>query len=181
MISYNRWLIIVLVGIWVGCWAGAAVFTIFFPGAAIDAANSVLGFFDKRLAYTRLTFGLIEIALVLGGLAFLAAALATLRFRRGAVPLVSVGSGATEVTTAAIAERIKHDVEALDEVVMAEAEVTAQGDVVRVHLHLVTEFDTDLVAKTEEACRAVRERVENRVGVKLERLAVSIDPRHHPA
>lgn len=185
MLSYNRILVIVLVGIWICCWAAVAVFTIFFPGAAIDAANSVTGFFEKDPDYARLTFGLVEIGLVLGGVAFLVVGLAPPRSRRsgsrrGMIPLVSVGGGITEVTVGAIAEYIKHDVEGLDQVVKAEAEVVAQRNAMIVHLHLVTEYDTDLVAKTEEACQAVRERVENKIGVRLEQLTVSIDPRQHP-
>jgi len=54
MISYHRWLITVLVKIWMCCWAGAAVFTIFFPGQAIDVVNSVPGLFDKHPGYARL-------------------------------------------------------------------------------------------------------------------------------
>jgi len=54
MISYHRWLITVLVKIWMCCWMGATVFTIFFPEQAIDAVNNVPGFFGKHPGYSGL-------------------------------------------------------------------------------------------------------------------------------
>jgi membrane protein implicated in regulation of membrane protease activity len=105
-----------------------------------------------------------------------------LEFRGPARPktvrIEKVGGGYAEVTTDSIAQRLKYRVDQLVGVTEVKPIVTSRGKVVDVVLDLETSPDIEVPAKTEEVCQVAREEVEQKMGLKLDRIRVNI--RHAP-
>jgi len=165
--NVNRAVIVTLLLIWVILWAGAIVVALVYPAEAISTANDVAITLERYdTIYTRLMFTVVGFVFILAALLLLVAELAP-----GGLPAVrlsQVAGGTALLTTEAIVQRLKYEVEHLNQVGEAKPEVKSRGKVVSIRLDLRTAPEADIVNKTEEVCRVAREVVEE-MGVKLDR------------
>lgn len=97
---------------------------------------------------------------------------------RGAVRILHVSGGEAEVSTDSIAQRLEHNIDQLAEVISVRPMVTARRGGVEAALDVETSPDIDVPSKTEEICQVAREVLEERMGLKLNKITVNI--RHAP-
>ena len=92
----------------------------------------------------------------------------------GGVRLVKVSGGTAMLTTQAISQRVAYELAQVPELGQARAQVDSRGRQVDVRLELRTSPEGDISARAEEACRIVRDTIENIMGVKLRNLSLRI-------
>lgn len=175
---FNRILVVLLA--LVGLIVGVAVVALM-----LTLPEEVMAYFEAWIAYFRSGYlWQLTWAGVAGGgiLGLVCLALLILEFspqRRRLVQLAQVGGGVGMLTVDAVAQRVRHDVEALDQVKAARPRVTSRGQEVDIYLELRTDPAATISTKTEEVCQVVRQAVEQGLGVKLRRLGVEVQ--HEPA
>ncbi len=141
----------------------------------------------EALLWTRLTIEAVErtftpvtqaILIVAGlGLALLAVILLLLELtprRPAAVRLLQVSSGEARLTTDAIAQRIKRELETLPEILRVTPQVHSRGKSVDLRLAIETDPEADVGPAVERACQLAREVTENRMGVRVNRVWASV-------
>jgi len=166
--NVNKAIIVVLLLIWVILWAGAIVVALVSSAEVISTANGVASFLERyNTIYTRLMFTVIGFVFILVALLLLVAELAPSGVP--AVRLSQVAGGTALLTTDAIVQRLKYEVEHLEQVGEVKPEVKSRGKVVSIRLDLRTAPQADIVKKTEEVFGVVREVIEE-MGVSLYRL-----------
>jgi len=79
----------------------------------------------------------------------------------------STGSGRLRVSTKAITDRVRQRVDSLSGIINSTVEISAQNKAIAVHLDVLSAHDTDLVLKGEEIVGAVRNVVQDELGLKL--------------
>jgi hypothetical protein len=152
------------------------------------ALGLVLMLFPREvLQWTRLTIEAVERAftpvtqatlIVAGlGLALLAVILLLLELtprRPAAVRLLQVSSGEARLTTDAIAQRIKRELEALPDILRVTPQVHSRGKSVDLRLAIETDSEADVGPAVERACQLAREVAETRMGVRVNRVWASV-------
>jgi hypothetical protein len=154
----------------------------------VGAAGVVLMVFPRealRWALTTLTAveheftpivhaSLIVIGLALALLAVILLLLELTPRRPAAVRLLQVSSGEARLTTDAIAQRIKRELETLPEVLRVQPQVHSRGKSVDLRLAIETDPDADVGPVVERACQLAREVAESRLGVRVNRVWASV-------
>jgi hypothetical protein len=79
----------------------------------------------------------------------------------------STGSGRLRVSTKAITDRVRQRVDSLSGIINSTVEISAQNKAIAVRLDVLSAHDTDLVLKGEEIVGAVRNVVQDELGLKL--------------
>lgn len=79
----------------------------------------------------------------------------------------STGSGRLRVSTKAITDRVRQRVDGLSGIISSTVEISAQNKAIAVRLDVLASHDTDLVLKGEEIVGAVRNVVQDELGLKL--------------
>ncbi len=97
---------------------------------------------------------------------------------RRRVRLEKISGGEVELAVESIAQRLEYRVDQLADVVGVVPRIKARRKSVDVELNLETTPDIDVPTKTEEVCQVVRDVVEERMGLKLNKVKVNI--RHAP-
>ncbi len=171
---FNRVLVVVLalLGLVIGVATMAALLAV---------PNDVLAYLEAWVAYFRADYlwQLTWVGAAVGGvLSLISLAVLILEFsprRRRLVELSQVGGGLGMVTVEAVAQRVRQEVEAIDQVKSARPRVTSRGREVDVNVGLRVDPAAAVAAKTEEVCQVVRQAVETGLGVKLRRLEVEVE------
>ncbi len=165
--NVNRVLIVALLLIWVILWAAAIVIVLVSPTEATSTADNVVRFLDRNnTIYTRLMFTVLGVVFILVGLLLLVAEVAPSGLP--AVRLSQVAGGTVLLATQAIVQRLKYEVEHLEQVGGAKPEVKTRGKTANVRIELRTAPDANILRKTEEVCEVIRQ-VAEEMGVKLDR------------
>lgn len=168
---FNRILLVLLALL--GLVGGIALIAV-----ALTVPEGVVAYFEAWAAYFGAGFlwQLTWAGVAAGGvLSLVSLALLLLELgprRRRLVQISRVGGDAGMLTVDSVARRIRHEVEALDQVKGARPRVTSRGQEVDVHLDLHTDLNTPVKSKDEEIRQVVRQTVEEGLGVKLRRLEV---------
>lgn len=79
----------------------------------------------------------------------------------------SSGSGRLRVSTKAITDRVRQRIDGLSGIISSTVEISAQNKAIAVRLDVLSAHDTDLVLKGEEIVGAVRNVVQDELGLKL--------------
>lgn len=124
------------------------------------------------------TFSLTHLFVVIGTAVLVIVCLILLRleFRRPGRKSVSVagaGNTSAELATESIAERLKHEVEALPQVRQVLPVIVSHGKALDVRLEVRTDHDVDVPAKAGEVDRVVRETMSS-LGLNLRKLQTRI-------
>lgn len=152
------------------------------------ALGLVLMLFPREaLLWTRLTIEAVDrtftpvtqATLVVAGLgiALVAVILLLLELtprRPAAVRLLQVSSGEARLTTDAIAQRIKRELETLPEILRVTPQVHSRGKSVDLRLAIETDPEADVGPAVERACQLAREVAETRMGVRVNRVWASV-------
>ncbi len=99
---------------------------------------------------------------------------------RRRVRLQKVGGGEVELAVESIVQRLEYRVDQLADVIKVLPKVKPRRKSVDVELNLETTPDIDVPAKTEEVCEVVRDVVEERMGLKLNKIKVNIKHARYP-
>lgn len=156
--------------------AVSVVFTII-PVHLLDVVSKA-----TRLLWTQsvemapLVFVLIGIAFIM--LWFLLLVLELWRPPKRTVRVEKVSGGQAEMTVDAIAQRVVYRVDQMADVVTVKPRIHAGRSGVDIDLDLETTPDIDVPTKTEEVCAAVKDVIEERMGLRLNRIRVKV--RHAP-
>ncbi|MGE5618070.1 MAG: alkaline shock response membrane anchor protein AmaP [Sphingomonadaceae bacterium] len=114
------------------------------------------------------------IGLAAAGAAFLLL-LAELRpSARQSVVVTQGAAGTAELTNDSVAMRVKRVAETVAGVREAQPSVRSHGKAVDVLLRLSTDADLDLPKKSEEVLQAVRDEIENKMGIQIKSLKVTV-------
>lgn len=97
---------------------------------------------------------------------------------RQSVVVAQVAGGTAELTNASVALRIKRTAESIPSIREATPVIHSRGKSVDIALRLFTDPDIDLPQKSEEVMQAVRAETENKIGVPVRSLRVTV--RHAP-
>jgi len=100
------------------------------------------------------------------------------RPRAERVRLLQISGGEAELSIESIAHRLEHNIGQLPEVVRVKPQVKPGRGGIQVHLDLETTPEINVPAKTEEVCQMARQVVEEKMGLRLEKVRVTI--RHAP-
>jgi len=99
---------------------------------------------------------------------------------RRRVKLQKISGGEVELAVDSIAQRLEYRVDQLADVVKVLPKIKAGRRSVDVELNLETTPDVDVPTKTEEVCQVVRDVVEERMGLKLNKIKVNITYAPYP-
>lgn len=88
--------------------------------------------------------------------------------------LLQVSSGEARLTTDAIAQRIKRELEALPDILRVTPQVHSRGKSVDLRLAIETDPEADVGPAVERACQLAREVAETRMGVRVNRVWASV-------
>ncbi|MBI2906098.1 MAG: hypothetical protein HYX92_00435 [Chloroflexi bacterium] len=175
MSLFNRALIIILLLVSIVFWLAVAAVVLLSPDELVSVLKYSVLFLEANITlYTQLMVALLAVIVVLASALILVIELTP--STPSAVQLTQVASGVAMLTTDAIGQRIKHDMQALPEVHEVVPKVAARGRSVDITLELRTGPDSNVTKTSEEAGRLVRDSVEKNMGVKIRRLLVNI---HH--
>lgn len=111
----------------------------------------------------------VAIAVTCGVLVFLELRRPTVR----AVALAKLPEGIAEFATDSVAQRLKHEVEALPDVRLVTPRVTSRGNSVDIEVAVQTSPDVDIPNKTSEVYQAIRTNLDQ-MGLKLGKLRVNM-------
>ncbi len=174
---FNRVLMVILGFAFLIFWLLVGYSALFAPRQGVAVVQDVTGYLTTNVnLYSQLMVALLAGAFIIASLLLLMAELIPQRPR--AVRLPQVRGGVAILSTDAIAQRIKHDVERLAQIREARPTVTSRGKTVDVHLELLTDPESNVAARSEEACQVVRKAIEEGMGVGIGKLTVRI--RHEP-
>jgi len=155
--------------------AVSVVFTTI-PVRLLDVASNAIALLAQSVQMARLVFVLIGIGFML--LWFLLLVLELWRPPRRTVRVEKVSGGQAEMTVDAIAQRVVYRVDQLADVVKVKPRIRAGRGGVDIDLDLETTPDIDVPTKTEEVCAVVKDVIEERMGLRLNRIRVKV--RHAP-
>jgi len=156
------------------------VVALLWPSEAMDYVSDWIAYFRAGNVW-QLSMGAVVVGVVFG-LISLALLLLELSPRRSStVELTQVTGGKGMLTTEAIVQRVKRDVEAVAQVQQAKPEVISRGKSIDIRLELHTDPDAEVSSKTEEVIGVVRDSVERGMGVRLRDLQVKIRHQAPPA
>lgn len=174
---FNRVLLVILGFMSLLFWLLVGYSALFAPRQGVAVVQDVTGYLTTNVnLYSQLMVALLAGAFVIASLLLLMAEL--IPQRPQTVRLPQAHGGVALLSTDAIAQRIKHDVERLAQIREARPVVTSRGKTVDVHLELLTDPESNVTARSEEACQVVRKAIEEGMGVGIGKLAVRI--RHEP-
>jgi hypothetical protein len=94
--------------------------------------------------------------------------------RPATVRLLQVNSGDARLTTDAIAQRIKHELETLPDVQWVQPRVYSRGASIDLHLGIEADPDADVGPIAERACQLAREIAETRMGVRVNKVRAAV-------
>jgi len=155
--------------------AASVVFTII-PVRSLDVVSNTASVLAQSVQTARLVFVLIGLGFIL--LWFLLLVLELWRPPRRTVRVEKVSGGQAEMTVDAIAQRVVYRVDQLADVVKVKPRIRAGRGGVDIDLDLETTPDIDVPTKTEEVCAVVKDVIEERMGLRLNRIRVKL--RHAP-
>jgi len=155
--------------------AVSVVFTII-PIGLLDVLSNAITLLARSVQMARPVFVIIGIGFVL--LWFLLLVLELWRPPRRTVRVEKVSGGQAEMTVEAIAQRVVYRVDQLADVVSVKPRIRAGRGGVDIDLDLETTPDIDVPIKTEEVCGVVKDVIEERMGLRLNRIRVKV--RHAP-
>lgn len=174
---FNRVLMVILGFMSLLFWLLVGYSALFAPRQGVAVVQDVTGYLTTNVnLYSQLMVALLAGAFVIASLLLLMAEL--IPRSPAAVRLPQVRGGVALLSTDAIAQRIKHDVERLAQIREARPTVTSRGRTVDVRLELLADPESNVAARSEEACQVVRKAIEEGMGVGIGKLAVRI--RHEP-
>lgn len=96
------------------------------------------------------------------------------------VRILQVSSGEAQMSTDSVALRLEHNIDQLAEVISAKPTITSRGSGVEVALDVETSPEVDVPSKTEEICQVAREVLEDRMGLRLNKIRVNIKHAPYP-
>ncbi len=169
---FNRVVMVILLFL---ALAVSVLFTII-PGSLLDVANNAITLLARSVEMARLVYVLIGIGFIL--LWFLLLILELWQPPRRTVRVEKVSGGRAEMTVDAIAQRVIYRVDQLADVVNVKPRIRAGRGGVDIDLDLETTPDIDVPTKTEEVCAVVKDVIEERMGLRLNRIRVKV--RHAP-
>ncbi|MFH1486874.1 MAG: hypothetical protein ABIH46_12455, partial [Chloroflexota bacterium] len=170
---FNRVLLVVLTLVSAAFWAAIVIVVLLLPHETIALAKTIVLFLEANMGlYTQIMFGLLGAIFILASLLILVAELTPAKV--SAVQLAQVESGVALLTTDAIAQRIRHDMEGLEVVHRIEPKVIARGKVVDIILEVRTGPESDVTATSEEVGRLVRDSVEKKMGARIGKLVMHL-------
>jgi uncharacterized alkaline shock family protein YloU len=102
------------------------------------------------------------------------------RRRPGAIRVQSVSGGEAELAVDSVARRLEHSISKLDGVVSIQPHVWGRRGGVEVEFDLETSPEVDVPTKTEEICQVAREAIEDKMGLKLNRVKVNVKYTPYP-
>lgn len=155
--------------------AVSVVFTII-PVRLLDLVSKAITLLAQSVEMAGLVFVLIGIAFIM--LWFLLLVLELWRPRKRTVRVEKVSGGRAEMTVDAIAQRVVYRVDQMADVVTVKPQIRGGRGGVDIDLDLETTPDIDVPTKTEEVCAAVKDEIEERMGLRLNRIRVKV--RHAP-
>ncbi|MCJ7668179.1 MAG: alkaline shock response membrane anchor protein AmaP [Anaerolineae bacterium] len=151
------------------------VFTII-PVRLLDLVSKAITLLAQSVEMASLVFVLIGIAFIM--LWFLLLVLELWRPPKRTVRVEKVSGGQVEMTVDAISQRVVYRVDQMADVVTVKPRIRAGRGGVDIDLDLETTPDIDVPTKTEEVCAAVKDVIEERMGLRLNRIRVKV--RHAP-
>lgn len=168
MNAFNRVFVIVMLVILLVLGVATLLSPALMLGLAQSAANAIRsGFFAH---YTDVGRFLARFMLAIGW-ALLIGALLWRELRRPGSRTIEVakytGGSTIRISTAAVAERVKEEVDAIDGVIDAKVIATGRNKAVELSLDVSAAKGTDLVAKAEEIAQAARRVAQDELGLKL--------------
>jgi len=169
---FNRVVMVVLLLL---ALAVSVVFTIV-PVRLLALVSNVANLLAQSVEMAGPVFVLIGIAFVL--LWFLLLVLELWTPPKRTVRVEKVSGGQAEMTVDAIAQRVVYRVDQLADVVNVKPRIRAGRGGVDIDLDLETTPDIDVPTKTEEVCAVVKDVVEERMGLRLNKIRVKV--RHAP-
>lgn len=180
---FNRMVISVLLVLKIFFWIILAVWVTYYPmlppRLGRQLASSVRDFFGLLAEAQRFEPFFLAVIVVTGLVGIVVSLfllwLEMVPHESGGVRLVKVAGGTAVLTTQAIAQRVAYELAQVPELGQARALVDGRGRQVDVRLELRTSTEGDISARAEEACRIVRDTIENIMGVKLRNLSLRIN------
>lgn len=180
MEQFNKALVIGVFALCALFWLGVVLLFLFMPGETLAAARSLVSFLEgQNSLYLQVMFALLGLLFILASLLIIFLVLAPASSR--ALPLAQGPGGQVFLTPEAIAQRLTAEVEKVPQVQQAQARVTPRGRGVELRLDLETDTQAEPSAKGQEVMQLAREVVEGKLGVKVERLSVYLQPPSSPA
>ena len=155
--------------------AVSVVFSII-PVRLLDMASNAITLLAQWIQRAHPPFILIGIGFIL--LWFLLLVLELWRPPRRTIRVEKVSGGRAEMTVDAIAQRVVYRVDQLADVVNVKPHIRPRRGGVDIDLDLETTPDIDVPTKTEEVCAVVKDVIEERMGLRLNRIRVKV--RHAP-
>jgi hypothetical protein len=177
---FNRLILILITLASVTFWGAVILLVLVWPNEAMDYVSGWIAYFKGGNVW-QFSMGVVIVAVIFGLLAFALLLLEISPRRRSAVQITQVQGGTGLLTTEAIVQRLKRDVEVIPQVQQVKPEVTSRGKSVDIHADLQTDPAVDVAPKTEEVIGVIRSIVEKGMGVKLRNLQVNIRHGRHPA
>jgi len=138
------------------------------PDESIQRLADLAGYLDDH------NTGATKAIITLGGLILITLAAVVIVIevappeKTGSVRVQRVGAGQASIGTDEIVQRLEEQLRTIPQLTGVQANVIARGRKAEVQLDLYVGADTDLTAVSEDACRAARELVEQRMGVELD-------------
>ena len=122
---------------------------------------------------------LAQAAFVVAGLALALLAIILLLLglsprRPASVRLLQVNSGEARLTTDAIAQRIKRELETLPDILWVQPRVVSRGTSIDLRLGIEADSDADVGPVAERACQLAREIAETRMGVRVRKVQAAV-------
>jgi hypothetical protein len=183
MNAFNR--IFVIVTLVVLLILGAA--TLISPAFVLNTAQSIADSFRSGFfaAYSDVGRFITRFILAILWVAFIGALL-WLQLRRPSSPTIEVarytGGSAIRISTAAVAEKVQEEVNALDGVIDTKVQATGRNKAVQIKLTVSATRGIDLVSKAEEIAQVTRYVVQDELGLRLTgKPEVAIQPKQGKA
>lgn len=110
---------------------------------------------------------------------FVASLLLILELRPGGgadlIPVAKAEGGETRLKSDAVVQRLRHEIDLIQDVVEVKPRVHRKGDGIEVHLDVRTGPEVDVPMKDNEIKQVARQVVEAQMGLTLKRLSVRLD------
>jgi hypothetical protein len=137
------------------------------PDESIERISDLAGYLEDH------NTGATKAIITLGGLILITLAAVVIVIEvappeTGSVRVKRVGAGQATIGTDEIVQLLEEQLRTIPQLTGVQATIIARGRKAEVQLDLYVGADTDLTAVSEEACRAARELVEQRMGVELD-------------
>ncbi|TMC54039.1 MAG: hypothetical protein E6J26_08645 [Chloroflexi bacterium] len=179
MNTFNRAaMILILLGIIASTIIGILAL-LFVPSAFVPLFSNLAGRLGASQGDARLRD--LQLELTITGLILFVPSIILLllelrRTARDSIRISKVSGSEAHLSTQAVAQSLIYYVDALEGVVRVKPRLQATGKVINVRLDVQTTPDVDVRAKTEQITQTTRNLIEERLGLKLNRLHIHI---HH--